>query len=207
MKIGFIGAGQIGGNLARLAMNAGREVFISNSRNPRTLFTLLGQTGPKAKGGTAKEAATFADLIVVAIPFYNCREVPVKALEGKVVIDTNNHLFERDGHVPEIESGGSTGSELLATHLKSAKVVRAFSSILSTELVPDSKPAGAPERRALPIAGDDKSAKSVASKYISELGFDSVDFGNLNQGRRFERGSALFGAKHTKSQLEKFAKQ
>ena len=193
MRIGFIGAGHIGGNLARLGAKAGHEVLVSNSRNPKTLFTLLGQIGDKAKGGSPKDAALFGDIVV--IPFSSYLEMPVEELKRKVVIDTNNYFSARDGDYPEIDSGKVTSAELLARHLDGAKVVRTFSSVTSGDLLTDARPIGSPERRAIPLAGDDAAAKSIVARFVSELGFDSLDVGGLSQGRRFEVDSGVFGAK------------
>jgi predicted dinucleotide-binding enzyme len=195
MKVGFIGAGHIGGNLARLAAKAGHEVLVSNSRNPKTLFTLLGQIGDKAKGGSPKDAALFGDIVVIAIPFSSHLEMSVEELKGKVVIDANNHFPARDGNYPEIDSGKVTSAELLARHLYGAKVVRTFSSVTSGDLLTDARPMGSPERRAIPLAGDDAAAKRVVAGFVSELGFDTLDVGGLSQGRKFEVDSKVFGAK------------
>ena len=119
----------------RLAAKAGHEVLVSNSRNPKTLFTLLGQIGDKAKGGSRKDAALFGDIVVIAIPFFSYLEMPVEELNGKVVIDANNYFPARDGNYPEIDSGRVTSAELLARHLRGAKVVRTLSCVTSGDLM------------------------------------------------------------------------
>jgi predicted dinucleotide-binding enzyme len=192
MKIGFIGAGLIGGGLARLAVQAGHEVFMSNSREPRTLFSLMGALGQKAKVGSPAEAAAFGDLVVVTVPFYAYKAVPVAPLEAKVVIDTMNYFPPRDGNVSEIDSGGTTSSELLARHLPGSKVVRAFNAILSTDLAPHSASAGTPHRRAIPMAGDTASAKQQVAAFVDSIGFDPVDVGALARGKALEYGGKVF---------------
>ena len=121
--------------------------------------------------------------------------MPVEELKGTVVIDANNYFPARDGNYPEIDSGKVTSAELLARHLYGAKVVRTLSSVTSGDLLTDARPIGSPERRAIPLAGDDAAAKSIVARFMSELGFDSLDVGGLSQGRKFEVDSRVFGAK------------
>src|SRR6478609_11976976 len=121
--IGLIGAGHIGSQLARLAVEHGYDVVISNSRGPDTLSALVAELGPRARAATAQEAAEAGDLVVVTVPLKNYRQVPVEPLAGKVVIDTNNYYPDRDGTFPELEDGTTTSSELLQRHLPTSKVV------------------------------------------------------------------------------------
>lgn len=194
MKIGSIGAGHLGGGLALVAVAAGHEVRVSNSRDPRTLFTLDMQLGRGQPGRavTPEEAARFGDVVVLAIPFYACKDLPVDALAGKIVIDTVNYFAVRDGDVPEIDDGSTTSGELIAKLLPSAKVTRAFNTLNSTEMADDAKPKGTPGRRAVPVAGDDAQAKAVTSEVVDSLGFDPVDIGGLAQGRETDHGGPLF---------------
>lgn len=192
MRIGLIGAGNIGSTLARLAVDAGHEVVLSNSRGPETLTDLVAQLGPQARAATPAEAADRTDVVVVTIPLKNYRQVPVDALADKVVIDTNNYYPERDGQFPELDDGGTTSSELLAAHLPKSKVVKAFNSIYFKDLASQGQPAGTPGRRALPLAGDDAAAKQRVADLIEEFGFDVVDVGPLAEGRRFERDKPAY---------------
>src|SRR4051812_16863820 len=97
--IGFIGAGHIGSQVARLAVANGYQVVVSNSRGPETLSDLVKELGPHARAATAAEAAAAGDIVVVTIPLKNYREVPAAPLKGKIVIDTNNYYPERDGQI------------------------------------------------------------------------------------------------------------
>ena len=117
MRIGLIGAGNIGSTLARLAVEHGHDVMISNSRGPETLAGLVSHLGERATAGTAARAAEFGDVVVVTIPLKNYRKVPVEPLAGKIVIDTNNYYRGRDGHIPELDNESTTTSELLGAHL------------------------------------------------------------------------------------------
>ena len=193
ITIGLIGSGNIGQAIARQAIAHGHRVVLSNSRGPETLANLVAELGPQASAATAVEAATAADIAVVTVPFKNYLQVPVEPLAGKIVIDTNNYYFERDGHYADIDNGTSTVSGLLAQHLPSSKIVKAFNMIQALAIGADARPAGAADRRALPIAGDDAETKRTVAALIEEFGFDVVDAGPLAEGRRFDRDKAAYG--------------
>src|SRR5687767_9430514 len=111
--IGFIGAGHIGSQVARLAVSRGHAVVMSNSRDPATLAALVAELGPTARAARAVDAAAAADIAVVSVPLKNYRDVPAAPLAGKIVIDTNNYYPERDGHIPELDDESTTTAELL----------------------------------------------------------------------------------------------
>jgi predicted dinucleotide-binding enzyme len=111
--IGIIGAGHIGSQIARKAVQLGYEVVISNSRGPETLADLAAELGPRARAATSAEAATAGDFAVVTVPLKSLKDIPVEPLAGKIVIDTNNYYWERDGHVPSLDNGEATTSGLL----------------------------------------------------------------------------------------------
>ncbi len=191
--IGFIGSGHIGGTLARLAVRHGYAVVVSNSRGPETLVDLVAELGDSARAGTAQEAAQDGDLVVVTVPFLAYKQVPVEPLAGKLVIDTNNYYWERDGHVPAIDDGGTTSAELLQAHLPGSRVVKAFNHITSGDLGTQGVPAGTAGRRALAVAGDDADAKATTTAMIDAFGFDVVDAGALAEGWRYERDTPAYG--------------
>ena len=180
MRIGVIGAGKIGGTLAARLVAAGHEVAISNSRGPETLQGTVDGARPM----TIADAARFGEVIVVSIPFGHYREVPADAVDGKLVIDTNNYYPQRDGHFPELDGGNTTSSELLQAHLSDARVVKAFNAISWTNLRDAGRPAGDPDRLGIPFSGDDERAKRTVAALIDEIGFDPVDAGTLAQGGR-----------------------
>jgi predicted dinucleotide-binding enzyme len=180
VRIGIIGAGHIGGTLAARFVAAGHEVAISNSRGPETLAGLVEGAEPM----TAEDAERFGEVVVVSIPLGRYREVPTDAVEGKVVIDTNNYYPQRDGHIPELDDDSTTSSELLQTHLPGARVVKAFNAIVWTKLRDDGRPAGDPDRLGIPISGDDEQAKRTVAELIDEIGFNAVDAGTLAEGGR-----------------------
>src|SRR4051795_9999375 len=144
--IGLIGSGHIGGTVARLAVDAGHDVVLSNSRGPETLTDLVDQLGPRARAATAAEAGAAGDIVVVTIPLKAYREVPAEPLRGKVVIDTNNYYPQRDGHIAELDDESTTVSELLQDHLAQSRVVKTFNNIYFEHLGKLGRPAGDPER-------------------------------------------------------------
>ena len=191
--IGIIGAGHIGSQLARLAVEHGYDVVISNSRGADTLSTLVAELGPRARAATAAEAARAGDVVVVAIPLKNYRQIPVAPLAGKVVIDTNNYYPQRDGHIRELDNESTTTSELLQAHLQTSKVVKTFNHIYAAALTTDGQPAGSKNRRALVVAGDDPMAKATVTHLLDEFGFDAVDAGPLREGWRIQRDTPGYG--------------
>jgi predicted dinucleotide-binding enzyme len=155
--------------VARLAVAAGHDVVLSNSRGPQTLQDLVSQLGPKARAATPAEAAAAGDIVVVTVPLRAYRDVPVAPLAGKVVIDTNNYYPERDGVFDELEDGSSTTGELLQKHLPESRVVKGFNNIWFGHLRSLARPASSADRSALPIAGDDTAAKQAVSELFVDL--------------------------------------
>ncbi len=190
--VGLVGAGNIGGTLARLLAGTGRDVVLSNSRGPQSLADLVADIGPRARAATPAEAAAAGDLVVVTVPLKAYRDVPAGPLEGKVVVDTNNYYPQRDGHVAELDDESTTTSELLQAHLSASRVVKVFNNIHYAHLGSQGRPAGDPGRRALPLAGDDAAAKGVVAALVDELGFDVVDAGPLAEGWRFQRDTPAY---------------
>ncbi len=190
---GFIGSGNIGSTVARLALAAGHEVVLSNSRGPASLADLVAALGPRARAGSPVEAAREGDVVVVTIPFKSYPDVPVQDLHGKTVIDTMNYYPQRDGHVRALDDGTSTSSELLQQHIPHAYVVKAFNNITYGHLASLPRPAGNPDRSALAIAGDDPDAKAHVTALLDQIGYDSVDLGPLSQGWRIQPGTNAYG--------------
>lgn len=190
MRIGIIGAGNIGATLGRLLAGLGHEVAIANSRGPGTLADLVdGVEGLRA--ATVEQAATFGDVAVEAIPFGRYRELPADALAGRVVLSAANLYPERDGAV---DLDGRVDTELVAEHLADSRVVKVFNTIWYRHLA-EQGDASLPvdQRRAIFLAGDDADAKAVAAGLVEELGFGAVDTGSLHEGgRRQQVGSAIY---------------
>ena len=192
--VGLIGSGKIGGTVAKLAVAAGRPVILSNSRGPDTLTGLASELGPLARAGTGQEAAEGGDLVVVTIPLRAFRNVDPGLLAGKVVIDTCNYYPQRDGQIPELNSGALTSSELIQRHLARSAVVKVFNNIFFKHLQSLSRPAGAPDRSYLPIAGDDAKAKAAVTAFLDSIGYGAVDAGPLAESWRQQPGTPVYGA-------------
>jgi 8-hydroxy-5-deazaflavin:NADPH oxidoreductase len=201
--IGLIGAGHIGSQVARLAVQNGYDVVISNSRGPETLTDLVKELGPKACAATPVEAAKAGEIVVVTLPLKNYRQVPVEPLAGKIVIDTNNYYPQRDGHIPELDDESTTTSELLQAHLPKSKVVKGFNHIYAAQLTTDGRPRGTPNRRALVIAGDDAAAKATVTRLLDQFGFDTVDAGPLKESWRIQRDTPGYGPRRNAEELRK----
>jgi 8-hydroxy-5-deazaflavin:NADPH oxidoreductase len=190
--IGFIGSGMIGSSVARLAVAAGLEVVLSNSRGPETLADLVAELGDRARATVPPQAARAADLVVAAIPLKAYEQLPANALVGKTVLDTANYYPERDGRLPELDRGDLTSSALVQRHLAGSQVVKALNNITPHQLVSLARPAGASDRSALPIAGDDADAKDAAVQLLDVLGYDAVDTGTLADSWRSEPNTPVY---------------
>ena len=196
--ISFIGSGNMGSAVARLAVAAGYDVVLSNSRGPETLADLVASLGSRARAATVSEAAEAGDLVVLTIPLGKVTRVPVAPLAGKVVIDTCNYYpdsrgaRESDGRIAPLETGSLTTSGLVQQHLADSKVVKAFNNIYSKHLGSLQRPPGAPDRNTLLIAGDDPEAKCQVTSFIQDVGFDVFDSGSLADSWRFQRDQAAY---------------
>jgi 8-hydroxy-5-deazaflavin:NADPH oxidoreductase len=199
--IGFIGSGRIGSSVARAAIASGYQVVLSNSRGPETLADLVADLGASASAATGVDAAAAGDFVVVTIPFHSALTVPVEPLVGKVVIDTNNYYFERDGHIAEIDNHGITPSGLLQRHLVGARVAKGFNHIESSQILSDALPSGTPGRRALATASDFADAIELVTHFFDEIGFDTVNIGPLAESWRIDRDMPGYGGKFDASQL------
>ncbi|MBA0169309.1 MULTISPECIES: NADPH-dependent F420 reductase [Pectobacterium] len=199
MKIGIIGAGFVGRAIAKLAIQTGHQVMLSNSRAPQTLFSLRPMIGCDI--GTPTQAAAFGDIVVIAVPLYAIDNLPTQALKGKLAIDAVNYYPERDGNVAVLDTQQTTTSELLADTLPGVKIIKAFNAITMTHLESNGLPAGHSDRRALPLAGDDIQGKMLVAELYDAFGFDVVDAGALSEGWRFERGMPSYCVRMTKTEL------
>ena len=190
--IGLIGSGNIGSTVAKLAVDAGYDVVLSNSRGPETLADAVAELGPKARAATATEAAEAGDLVVFTIPLGKVEQVDPAPLAGKVVLDTCNYYPERDGDIAALDDKQITTSGLVQQHLAQSHVVKAFNNIFFQHLASMARPAGDPARSTLMIAGDDADAKRTATEFIGRIGYDVYDTGSLADSWRFQRDQAAY---------------
>jgi predicted dinucleotide-binding enzyme len=201
MKIGIIGAGDIGTTLGRHFAKAGHTVALSNSRGPRSLMGLVNSIGPNASAMTAAEAAKFGEVVVLAVPWRTPEALPaLEFVAGKIVIDATNP-YSADGEV--IDLGKRTSSEEVAGRLPGARLVKAFNTMYYHTLAKEARPPG-PERLAIFVAGDDAEAKAVVARLIDQIGFAPVDTGSLaDGGRKQQPGSAIYNRPMNERQARK----
>ena len=193
MDIGIIGAGHIGGTLARKLTALGHHVVIANSKGPESLGDVVAKTG--ATAGTLRQAVDGQALVVVTIPLKAVPSLPPGLLAdlpaGTVVVDTGNYYPSRDGTIPELEGGGPPESRWVERHL-GRPVVKAFNMIYWKSLDTRSQPPGTPGRVALPVAADDPAARRVVLDLIESLGFDALDVGGLDDSWRQQPGTPVY---------------
>jgi predicted dinucleotide-binding enzyme len=200
MKIGIIGAGKMGGGLAELWAKAGHEVMIS-SRHPDELKAQAQAIGPNVRVGTAREAAAFGPVVLIAMPYGQWPQISDEIkLEtvGKTVIDLTNPYPERDGPMAEQARKESTGVAD-PKYLPGAHLVRAFNSIIYTDLRSQAHRAGEPA--AIAVAGDDAHAVAVTSQLVRDAGFEPVMVGPLSSARLFDVGTPVYVKVMTAAQL------
>ncbi|GCE77063.1 NADPH-dependent F420 reductase [Cellulomonas biazotea] len=198
---GIIGAGHIGSQVARAVVALGHDVVIANSRGPETLDGLVAELGPRARAATAQEAAQAAEVAVVTVPLKAIGDIPVEPLAGKVVLDTNNYYFERDGRIDVLDRGEKTTSGLLQEHLPTSKVVKAFNHIQAADITTDGHPAGSDERRALATSSDHPEAVEHVVALYDALGFDTVDVSPLSESWRVERDRPAYVVRQNRAEL------
>jgi predicted dinucleotide-binding enzyme len=194
MRIGIIGAGQIGGTLTRRLTELGHEVRVANSRAPETLAELAAETGATAVW--AADAATDAQLVIVSIPQKNVLDlatgIVAKAKQGAPVIETNNYYpQQRDGRIDAIENG--TPESVWVAEQLGSPVYKVFNGIYWKHLLERGAPAGTEGRIALPVAGEPGAGKQLVFELIDQLGFDPVDGGTLAESWRQQPGTPVYG--------------
>jgi 8-hydroxy-5-deazaflavin:NADPH oxidoreductase len=193
MRIGIIGAGNMGATLAAQLTRLGHQVAIANSRGPQTLTGVAAQTS--ATPVPITEVTSNADVVIVAIPEKSIPELPAGLLSslpgGTVVIDTGNYVPEpRDGHIDAIDAG-LPESQWVQAQLRHP-VVKAFNTIRPASLAKLGIPARAAGRAAIPVASDDLGAKSAVLELADQLGFDGLDAGPLTESWRQQPGTPIY---------------
>jgi predicted dinucleotide-binding enzyme len=194
VRVGVIGAGRIGGGVARLLARAGHEVVLSFSRDPERLRAQAEQIGVRA--GTPAEAAAFGDVVVLAVPWPAIDEAVAQAgsLDGKVVIDTTNPFGAGGWEIP----AGRTSTQVNQDRLPGARVVKSFNT-LTAAFQQEAAGRTGPDRVAMFLAGDDPEAKALAATLIDDAGFDAVDVGTAAESAILEaprRPGAVYGEEY-----------
>jgi predicted dinucleotide-binding enzyme len=199
--IGILGAGRVGTALARLAVAAGYGVQAATARPPEEIALLLEIMAPGARAATVEAAITAADIVILALPLSKYRRLQPELFAGKIVIDPMNYWAPTDGTMVEFE-GDASSSEVVQQFLVSALVVRSFNHLGYHEIEGAARPAGAEDRRALAVAGDDAVARQTVAAFVDRIGYDPVDAGPLVAARNFGTGTPIFGAGIRRAELE-----
>jgi len=191
--IGIIGAGLVGKAIAHLAVAAGYNVVISNSRGPESLIELITELGPLARAGTVEDAIAAGDIVSLAIPLSAFEALPADRFVGKVVMDQSNYYPGMgDFRVVALDHGELTSSELIQQHLRGAKVVKGMHNLGWIHMQHNARPKGDAERTTLPIAGDDIAAKGIVRDFIETIGYDVLDAGSLADSWRIEPNTPIY---------------
>lgn len=189
--VGIIGSGSIGGTVARLAVDVGHDVVLSNSRGPGTLAGLVADLGAHARAATPQDAASAGEIVLVSVPVKAYPALSDVSVAGKVVMDTGNYYPGRDGTIPELEANSISHSEYLGRYLSGAEIVKVFNNIFFKHLLNLARPAGAADRSFLPVAGD--AGKAAVIEFLDSIGYGAVDAGALAQGWRQQPGTPVYG--------------
>jgi 8-hydroxy-5-deazaflavin:NADPH oxidoreductase len=195
-RIGIIGAGRLGTVLARQALAAGYHVTIANSKKDLTsLRFILSVLLPDAEPATVQNVVEQSDIVILAIPLDKYNQLPADVFAQKLVIDAMNYWPLTEGYIAEFEDESSSSSEYIQGYLPQATVMKSLNHVAYNEIEEHSLPKGDPDRRAILVAGDDIDAKRQVRDFIDDLGFDSVDLGDLKEGKKFQPGTKLFNTR------------
>lgn len=201
-NVGILGAGKVGIVLAQLALKAGYHVRISGSGSVEKIAMTIETLVPGAVPATNQGVVAKSDLIILAIPLSRYKNIKSKLLKGKLVIDAMNYWWETDEIREEVLDPSSTSSEQVQQYFNKSTVVKTFNHMGYHNLQEEAKPAGADNRKALFVTGDDKAAVDQVAKFVDSMGFDTVVHYNIADGIMTEPGSELFGASLTKADLQ-----
>ena len=204
-RLAVLGAGHVGPVIARLALKAGYPVSIATSGDPENIALITELVIPGAQPRWASDAVTGADIVVLAIPLHSFREVDPGLLDGKLVVDAMNYWPSSDGVMNSFKYGGS--SEIVSRRLAGSIVVKALNHIGYHELEDRARPAGAPDRQAAGVAGDDLVAVAAIAGLVDRIGYDPVRLGSLRAGRVLQPGGPVFGVTLTLPEFERAIRQ
>ena len=190
--LGLIGAGQIGAAVARLAVAAGIEVQIANSRGPGSLRELIDELGSRAHAVPLETAARAGEMTILSIPLHAVTTLEPTQFAGRIIVDTSNYYPFRDPRIAVLDSSEITTSEYVQRHFRSSRLVKAFNNIFAHHILQLARPNREEDRTALPLAGDDESAVLEVTALLERLGFDGINTGSLAESWRFEPESSAY---------------
>ena len=173
MRVGIIGAGRIGGGIARQLTGAGHEVLLSFSRDPQTLEVLAIEIGPRASAGSPVDAVAFAEVVVLSVPWSTLPQALEQAghLGGKIVIDTTNQFG-----APPLPAHGQTAANFNAGRMPGARYTKSFNTLTAAFQAQTAGRKG-DDRVVQWLCGDHAEAKHVVAGLIEDAGFVPVDLG------------------------------
>jgi len=204
-RLAVLGAGHVGPVIARLAIKAGYPVAIATSGDPDDIALITELIVPGAQPRWAADAVAGADTVVLAMPLHRFADVNPGLLAGKLVVDAMNYWPASDGVLSAFEDGGS--SEIVARRLTGSTVVKALNHIGYHELEDRARPAGAPDRRATGVAGNDPGAAAAIAGLVDQIGYDPVLLDSLRAGRVLQPGGPVFGAVLSLPEFERAARE
>jgi predicted dinucleotide-binding enzyme len=206
LRLAVLGAGHAGPVIARLAITAGCPVDIATSGDPADIALITELVIPGARPRWAADAVRDADIVVLAIPLHRFLDLDPALLNGKLVVDAMNYWPASDGVLKPFAGGGSS-SEIVARRLAGSTVVKALNHIGYHELEDRARPAGAPDRRAAGVAGDDPVAVATIAGLVDRMGYDPVRFESLRAGRVLQPGGPVFGTVLTLAEFERAVRE
>ncbi|MFE9955587.1 NADPH-dependent F420 reductase [Micromonospora sp. NPDC005299] len=192
-RTAVLGAGHTGPVIARVAMAAGYPVTIAASGDPASIALITDVLAPGAEARWAADAVADAGVVVLAIPLHRFPDLDPALLAGKVVVDTMNYWPPVGGVQEMFDDPRHGSSEIVQRRLARSTVVKTLNHIGYHELEDDRRPAGAPDRRALGVAGDDPAAVRTVADLIEHMGYDAVRLDSLRAGRLLQPGGPVFG--------------
>ncbi|HEV7956878.1 MAG TPA: NAD(P)-binding domain-containing protein [Marisediminicola sp.] len=202
-RVAILGVGHVGPALARTMLDAGYEVSVAASGDPKKIELISSILIPGAKAEWAKDAVADADIVVLAIPLHRFPSLDHRMLDGKIVIDTMNYWAPTDGVQTLFEDTPLSSSEIVQSILTGATVVKTFNHIGYHEMEEERRPAGSPDRRALGVVSDDPQAAAIVGELVDSIGYDPIVLDSLRDGLAFEPGGPVFGARLTAPEFER----
>ncbi|MEU9336690.1 NAD(P)-binding domain-containing protein [Streptomyces sp. NPDC048290] len=199
--IAVLGAGHTGPILAKVLTEAGYAVSIAASGDPDRIALIMSFLAPDAKPRWAADAVAESDIVILALPLHRFGALDPAWFTGKTVIDTMNYWPPVDGVQDLFEDPDRGSSEIVRDRLPGATVVKSFNHIGYHELDDARRPAGAPDRRALGVAGDDPEAVELIATVLDRVGYDPITLMPLTAGRALQPGGPVFGADLTQDRF------